>query len=131
MNGGIDFDTDTIKVMLLTDSHSTNIDTQEFIDDVSANEVSATGYTSGGATLGSVTVSVDNTDNEGVVDASDVTWSSSTITARYYVIYKDTGTAGTSPIAFIGDFGSNKSSSSGDFTIQWDSEGVFNAAQAA
>jgi hypothetical protein len=131
MNGGIDFDTDTIKVMLLDSSHSNNIDTQEFIDDVSTNEVSGTGYTAGGATLGSVVVSADTTDDEGVVDAADTTWSSSTITAHYAAIYKDTGTAGTSPIALILDLGADKSSSAGDFTIQWDSEGVINAAQAA
>lgn len=126
MNGGIDLDTDTIKVMLLSSSHTQNIDTHEYIDDVSANEVSGTGYTAGGATLGSKVVSVDDTDDEGVFDAADVTWASSTITARYAAIYKDTGTPGTSPIIAILDFGSDQSSSSGDFTIQWNSEGVLN-----
>lgn len=126
MNGSIDLDTDTVKVMLLTSSHTQNADTQEFIDDVSANEVSGTGYTAGGATIGTPAVTQDNTDDEGVFDGADVTWASSTITARYAAIYKDTGTPGTSPIIAILDFGSDQSSSSGDFTIQWGSEGILN-----
>jgi hypothetical protein len=124
MNGGIDLDTDTIKVMLLTSSHSQDQDNHEFIDDVSSNEVSGTGYTAGGATLGGASITQDNTNNRGVFDANDVTWSSSTITARYAVIYKDTGTPSTSPIVAILDFSENKASSSGNFTIQWHANGV-------
>jgi len=126
MNGGIDLDTDTIKVMLLDDNHSQNQDAHEFIDDVSANEVSGSGYSAGGGTLANKSVTQDNTDNEGVFDADDLTWSSSTITARYAAIYKDTGTPGTSPIVCIIDFGSDKSSSGGNFTLQWASEGILN-----
>ncbi len=126
MNGGIDLDTDTIKVMLLSSSHTQDQDNHEFIDDVSANEVSGTGYSAGGATLGSKTVTQDNTDDEGVFDAADVTWGSSTITARYAAIYKDTGTPSTSPIIAIIDFGENKTSSAGNFTIQWNAEGILN-----
>lgn len=126
LDGDIDLANDTIKVMLLTSSHTQNPDTHEFIDDVSANEVSGTGYTAGGATLGTKSVTVDDTDDEGVFDAQDVTWSSSTITARYAVIYKDTGTPSTSPIIAILDFSTDQSSSSGDFTISWNAEGILN-----
>lgn len=126
MNGTIDLDTDDIQVMLLTSSHTQNVDTHEYIDDVSANEVSGTGYTAGGADLANEAVSVDDTDDEGVFDADDLTWSSSTITARYAVIYKNTGTPATSPIIAILDFGSDQSSSSGDFTIAWNAEGILN-----
>lgn len=129
MNGGIDLDTDTIKVMLLTNSHSNNIDTQEYIDDVSANEVSGTGYSAGGQALANKAVTQDNTDDEGVFDADDLTWSSSSITARYAVVYKDTGTPSTSPIVCIIDFGADKTSDNGDFTIQWNAEGILNANQ--
>jgi hypothetical protein len=130
MNGGIDLDTDTVKVMLLTSTHANDIDTQEYIDDVSANEVSGTGYTAGGATLANKAVTQDNTDNEGVFDADDVAWSTSTITARYAVVYKDTGVAATSPIICIQDFTTDKVSDAGTFTIAWNAEGIINAAQA-
>lgn len=124
MNGSIDLDTDTIKVALVTSTYSPNIDTHDNFDDIT-NEVSGAGYTSGGATL-SVTVSVDTTDDEGVFDATDVTWSTSTITARGAVIYKSTGTPSTSKLVCYIDFGADKTSTAGDFTIVWNSEGILN-----
>ncbi len=126
MDGSIDLDNDTIKVALLGTGYTPNADTQVFWDDVSASEISGTGYTAGGATLGGATVTTDTGDNEGVFDGSNVTWSTATITAQYAVIYKDTGTASTSPLICCFDFGSAKSSSGGDFVIQWNGEGIIN-----
>lgn len=125
MDGSIDLDTDTIKVALVTSSYTPNQDTHDFFDDVT-NEVVGTGYTAGGATLASKVVSVDTTDNEGVFDAADVTWSTSTITARGAVIYKSTGTAGTSALICYLDFSTDQTSTAGDFVIQWNAEGIIN-----
>ena len=126
LDAEVNFVTDTIKGMLLNDSHTTNIDTQEFIDDVSTNEISGTGYSAGGFTLSNKSVTVDNTDNESVFDADDVTLSSATITFRYLVIYKDTGTPSTSPIISIIDFGSNQVATTEDVVFQWATEGILN-----
>lgn len=121
-----DLDGDTIKIALLTSSYTPDFDAHDFFDDVSANEVSASGtYSAGGATL-SVTLTQDNTDNEGVFDATDVSWTSATITARYAVIYKSTGTPGTSPLIALIDFGTNQSSSAGTFAITFAAEGIVN-----
>lgn len=125
MNGGIDLDTDTIKVALVTSTYTPNADTHEDFADIT-NEVSGTGYTAGGATLASAAVTADTTDDEGVFDAADVTWSTSTITARGAIIYKDTGTASTSLLIAYIDFGSDQISSAGNFIIQWASEGILN-----
>ena len=125
MDGSIDLDTDTIKVMLVTSTYTPDQDAHDFKDDVT-NEVSGTGYSAGGQALANKAVTQDNTDNEGVFDADDVTWGSSTITARGAVIYKDTGTASTSPIICYIDFGADKSSSNGNFTLQWNAEGILN-----
>jgi len=125
MNGTIDLDTDDIKVMLVTSAYTPDQDAHEFVSQVT-NEVVGTGYTADGASLTTKTVTADDTDNEGVFDADDVTWSSSTITARGAVLYKDTGTPATSPVICYLDFGADKSSSNGDFTIQWNAEGIFN-----
>jgi len=125
MNGTIDLDTDTIKVMLVTSDYTPDIDLHDYKDDVT-NEVSGTGYTAGGKALTTTSVTQDNTDDEGVFDADDVTWSSSTITARGAVLYKDTGAASTSPLICYFDFTSDQSSSNGDFTIQWNAEGIIN-----
>lgn len=124
MDGSIDLDTDTIKVALVTSSYTPDIDTHEDYADLT-NEVTGTGYTAGGETL-TVTISKDTTDDEGVFDALDVTWSSSTITARGAVIYKDSGVDSTSWLICYIDFASDKTSTADDFTITWDSEGILN-----
>lgn len=126
LDADIDFAADTLKVMLVTSTYTPDQDTHDFRDDVT-NEVSGTGYTAGGATLANKAVTVDNTDNEGVFDADDVSWTTSTITARGAVLYKSLGGASSAdPIVCYFDFGSDKSSSAGTFTIQWGSEGILN-----
>lgn len=127
MNGSIDLDTDTIKVMLCNNSYVPDQDAHTKRSDVT-NEVSGTGYTAGGATLATKTVTVDNTDNEGVFDADDPSWSSSSIpAARYAVYYKSRGGAASADeLLFAIDFGSDYTSSSGTFTVQHNAEGIFN-----
>lgn len=62
-------------------------------------------------------------------DCDDPSWAASTITARYAVVYKSTGVAGTSALIGIIDFGSNVSSTAAAFTITVPSTGMFyNAA---
>ena len=116
---------DTIKVALAQSGYTPDIDTHDFFDDIT-NEVSGGNYTAGGATLANQAVSQDNTDDEGVFDGDDVEWAASTITARYAIIYKSTGTASTSPLIAYIDFAADKSSDNGSFKITWDAEGILN-----
>lgn len=125
MNGGLDLDTQTIKVALVTSTYTPDQDLHEDFADIT-NEVVGTGYTAGGAALASKTVTADNTDNEGVFDAADVTWSTSTITARGAVVYYDSTVAATSLLICYIDFVTDQSSSAGDFTISWNAEGIVN-----
>ena len=126
MNGSLDLDTDDIKVMLVTSTYTVDQDAHTKRSDIT-NEVSGTGYSAGGSSLASKTVAVDNTDNEGVFDAADLTWSSSTITARAAVLYKARGGASSADeLLCYFDFGADKSSSAGNFTLQWNSEGILN-----
>lgn len=128
MNGSIDLDTDTINVMLVTSTYTPDQDAHEFRDDIT-NEVSGTGYSAGGSALAGKAVTADNTDNEGVFDANDVSWTTSTITARAAVLYKARGGASSADelICYI-DFGSDKISTAGTFTIAWNAEGILNLA---
>lgn len=123
-NAEIDFEADTIKCALVTSSYTPNQDTHNYFDDVT-NEVSGTGYTAGGATLANCAVTYDAGTNVTKFDADDVTWTGSTITARYAVIYKSTGTASTSPLIAYIDFGEDESSSSSTFEIQFNADGIF------
>ncbi len=125
MNGGIDLDTNTINVMLVTSAYTPNQDTHLDRADVT-NEVTGTGYTAGGAAIGTKTVTQDDTDNEGVFDGADVTWSTATITARGAVIYKSTGAAANDTLICYLDFVSDQSSSAADFIIAWNAEGIIN-----
>jgi hypothetical protein len=124
LNKEVDFDTDTIKVALLSSSYTPDQDVHDYLNDVSTYEVSGTGYTAGGNTLASKTATYDSANNVIVLDAADTTWASSTITARYAVIYDSTGTASTSALIGYVDFGSDQSSTNGNFTITWDSTGI-------
>jgi hypothetical protein len=125
LNKEVDFDTDVIKIALLSSSYTPNQDSHDYWDDVSANEVSGTGYTAGGATLSSKTVTYDSASNVIVLDAADAVWASSTITARYAVIYDDAGATSAQKV-LIGyiDFGSDQSSTNGNFTVSFDATGI-------
>lgn len=126
MNGAIDLDTDTVNVMLVTSSYTPDIDAHTKRSDIT-NEVSGTGYSAGGSALAGKTVAVDNTDDEGVFDANDLSWATSTITARGAVLYKARGGASSADelICYI-DFGSNITSTAGTFLITWAAEGILN-----
>jgi len=126
LDKSIDFTNDTIKLALCTSSYTPNIDTHDNFDDIT-NEVGASGtYSAGGVSLAGKATSADNTDNEGVFDANDISITSATITARYGILYKDTGTPSTSPLIAYIDFGENKTSVSGTFGITWNAEGIIN-----
>lgn len=119
----IDWDTDTMKVALLL-NHTFQQDTHDFFNDVSAQQITGTGYTAGGATLGSKTATYDTASDQVRLDAGDTTWGSSTLTADGAVVWKDTGTPSTSPVMVGIDFEGDVSTTNGTFQITWDSTGI-------
>lgn len=122
MNKETDLEGDTIKVALLNNSHSFTA-TNNTWSDVSANEISGTGYTTGGAALASKAVTQASTTKW---DAADVSWSSASFTAYHAVIYDDTMT--NDDLICSIDFGGAQTVSSATFTIQWDSNGIITLA---
>lgn len=120
----VDWDTDTIKVALATSTYTPNQDTHDFFNDIT-NEVSGTGYTAGGVTITTPTITYDTASNEIRLDCDDPSWTSSSFTARYAVFYKSTGTASTSPLIGYVDFGADQTVSSGTFTITLNASGAF------
>jgi len=78
------------------------------------NEVSGTGYTATGAAL--VNISPTVAQNIAFVDFNDVTFSTATITASAALIYNTTN---SSKAVVVLDFGGSKTSTNGDFTIQF------------
>lgn len=125
-NADINWGSDTIKVALCTSTYVPNQDTDEFFSAVT-NELSGTGgYTSGGATLAGTAKSYDSTTNNEKLTASNLTFSALTPSAafRIAVVYKSTGTAGTSPLICWVDFGADQNPGGSDFTITWAATGV-------
>jgi hypothetical protein len=88
------------------------------------NEVSNSGtYTAGGGALTNVTPTTSGT--TALTDFADITFTSATITARGALIYNDT--AAGDPSVIVLDFGSDKSSTSGDFQIVFPTADASNA----
>jgi hypothetical protein len=126
LNKEIDWAADTHKVALCTSTFTPNQDTMDYYNDLT-NELTTTGgYTAGGATLGSPTITLDADTNIIKLDAADTTWSAATFTFRYAVIYDSTpGSDATNPIIGYVDFGADVGSTGADFTIQWNASGIF------
>lgn len=115
---------DTFKLALYTSLATIDANTTAY---TATNEVTGTNYTAGGGTLTRLGVTATNTNSSagtGFTDFSDLTFASSTITARGALIYNTTpsalsnsGATLTNAAVCALDFGSDKSSSAGDFTI--------------
>lgn len=117
---------DTFKVALYTGTiPGTAQDAWVYKSDISTiAEVTGTNYTTGGKTLTNLTITYNSSTNVVTLDADDIVWSNSTITAALAIIYQDTGTASTSCLIGYCDFGGSLISSNGNFTITWDSNGL-------
>ena len=123
LGGEMDFSSDTsqtFKIALYTSSATLGASTTAYS---TTNEVSGTGYTAGGKTL-PVASGVTSSGTVAYVDFTDVTWSSSSITARGALIYKS---ATGNPAVAVIDFGGDLESSSGNFTISWPAPSATNA----
>lgn len=117
LSGSINLTSDTIKVNFVDGaSYTPNMSTHDFLDDVSGLFTTA-------VTLASKTVT------NGVFDAADAVFSGASggTTYEYILIYKDTGTASTSPLIALFDTASGipVTTSGGNYTIQWHASGIF------
>lgn len=124
-----DFDSatgDTFKMALYTNSAAFDAATTAY---TASNEVSGTGYTAGGQALTSVNPTTSGT--TAFTDFADETWTTATITARGALIYNSTpnvtSVAVTNPSVVVLDFGSDKTSTAGDFTVIFPTADASNA----
>ena len=123
LDGEMDFSSDTsqvFKIALYTSSADLSAATTAYS---ATNEVSGTGYTAGGNTLTVVAPTTSGT--TAFLDFSDTTWSTATVTARGALIYLADGA--TNPAVAVLDFGGDKTSTAGDFTIQFPTADASNA----
>ena len=122
LGGDFDFSSGTtqvFKIALFTSSATLGATTTAY---ATTNEVVGTNYVAGGNTL-TISANPASTVTTAFLDFADTTWATATITARGALIYLSNG--GTNPAVAVLDFGSDKTSTAGDFTI------VFPAADSS
>jgi hypothetical protein len=122
LDGTFDFSSGTgqvFKIALFTNAATLGATTTAY---AVTNEVSGTNYVAGGNTL-TISQVPTSTGTTAFLDFADTTWANATITARGALIYLANG--GTNPAVAVLDFGSDKTSTAGDFTI------VFPAADSS
>lgn len=111
LTGAINASADTLKCALIKDTYAPTLGSDEFFSTLSSHVVGTP------QTLASKTVT------GGVLDAADVTFSAvPTAAVKYCAIYKDTGSAATSPLIALFDTaaGLPVSTNGGDIIIAWD-----------
>lgn len=119
----IDWLTDTIKCSLHTSTYTPSTANDDFFNDATNELGSGNGYTTGGETLASKTTTV--TGGNADYDCADIVWTfTASKTFRYAVVYKDTGTASTSPLILYVDFGTDRVEDS-VFTLVFNASGLF------
>jgi hypothetical protein len=122
--GDIHFDSDIFKIVLLGSGYSFNVDGNNGYANVSAEEITASGYAAGGETLTGLTVTQNDTGDYAKWDAADVTWSSlATATIAHAVIYDDTI---TTPVAdpLVCRFEITTNSNGGNYQLSFNSGGI-------
>lgn len=116
---------DTFKIALYTDAAGLTLNATTTTYSTTT-EVVGTGYTAGGGTL--VNISPVTSGTTAFVDFSDFIFSAATITARGALIYNTTPAhTYTNPACVVLDFGSNRTSTAGDFTIVFPTADATNA----
>ena len=114
----------TFKIALYTSSATLGASTTAYS---TSNEVVGTGYTAGGVALTNIDPTSSGT--TAFVDFADATWASATITAAGALIYNTTtdgGSSTTNAVAVI-SFGGDKTSTNGDFVVQFPAADASNA----
>ena len=110
LSAAINFPTDTIKAILVTDSYTYST-AHEFLSDL-------------GTTVGTAQTLANKTVTDGVFDAGDITFAALApgSNLKAVVLYKDTGVAGTSSLIDYIDtvIGLPMATNGGDVQIQWD-----------
>lgn len=109
----INLSTDTIKGILLESGYTPDLDADEFVSDVTGEELSGGGYAR--VTLTGLLVD----EGTGVVQfkSDDVTFPAlTTTTARYMIIAHSSGSDATSYLLYLLDFGTDQVATSQDLT---------------
>lgn len=123
-NGNVDYLTDNIAILLTDNTYAFNV-AHEYVSDVSASEVSGTGYSRKAISSKTITL----TGNVVTFDCGDISYTamSTSEDLASAIFYKETGTDNTSPLVAHIDF-EDISTSNSDINIITSAEGIFQLA---
>lgn len=125
LNGDLDLGAGTFKFALAATAYTPDVDTHDFWDDVSANEVTGTNWAAGGQTV-TVAVAQDAGNNRIYVTVSDISVATVTLSdAKHGILYKSTGVAGTSNLIGYVTFDTALAPSAGTLAIDFDDTNGF------
>jgi hypothetical protein len=129
----MDFLSDTMKATLHTDTWVPNVDTNEVKADATNELTTANGYTAGGITLATKTVSYNATGGVTTFSADDFSWTAAggAIAFRYVVLWDDTPTTPADPLLGYmdanGGAGNLSIASGNTFTVDITASGIWTA----
>lgn len=119
--GEVDLVDDTLKVALIDSGWTQTVDGEVTYATVSGDELSGTGYSAGGETLGTKSVTQEDANDRASFDAADTVWSSIDAgTPATAFLYDDTH-ASDIGIAY---WELTKPTNGGDYTLQWHGNGI-------
>lgn len=126
IHSGVDIDTDTLKVLLVTADQAANLNTHQDRADITQEVANSGSYSAGGATLAGVTVTASS--GTVTVDATDAAWTGVTWAAvRGSVVYKSSGTSTTDLLIAWHDHGA-QAVTAANYTVQWNASGLWTLA---
>ena len=114
---------DTFKIALYTNSATLDASTTAYTTSGETTNTAGSAYTAGGNTL--TRISPTSSGTTAFTDFADTSWASASFTARGALIYNDT--AAGDPAVVVLDFGSDKTSTAGDFQIVFPTADASNA----
>jgi hypothetical protein len=118
----IDLESDIINLAFMATSYTPDIDAHGYWSDISSSLASGTSV----QTLGSKTVTVDNTNNRAEFDAANVSIAGVTAETDKFVLYKNTGVAATSQLICCIDIAEGTLRPiGGTLGINFNAEGIF------
>lgn len=122
LKANIDLESDTISLAFMATSYTPDIDAHVYWSDISSSLASGTSV----QTLGSKTVTVDNTNNRAEFDAANASIAGVTAETDKFVLYKNTGVAATSQLICCVDIAEGTLRPiGGTLGINFNAEGIF------
>ena len=126
-----DISSANLSAALVTSSYSPDKDNDTYFEDIS-NEITASGYTSGGKLLENINITQDNLNDIAIFDGDDIIWTNTQVNGVRGIIFYNNFDSPSPPTTALSsnllayyDFGTDQTNTVGaNFSIEWSSSGI-------